>query len=70
VEVESTLARQVRSGSIGEADHLSGAIIREGERLGVPTPAHLRAMDVLQRIAAHPGGAGGRPEFAAELLQR
>ena len=76
--VSSTLAREVARGELGEADHLSGAIIREGARLGVPTPAHMRAMDVLRRIAAHggsegSGGAGargGRPGLARELLQR
>jgi 2-dehydropantoate 2-reductase len=68
--VASTLSREVGRGDLGEAEHLSGAIAREGARLGVPTPAHSRVMIVLRRIAAEPGGLGGRPELARELVQR
>jgi ketopantoate reductase len=68
--VTSTLAREVQRGALGEAEHLSGAIIGEGLRLGVPTPAHERAMGLLRRLAATPGGNAGRPELAAVLLQR
>ena len=68
--VQSTLSREVGRGELGEAECLSGAIIREGARVGVPTPAHARAMEVLRRLAATPGGGGGGLGCAAELLQR
>ncbi len=67
--VVSTLARELGRGELGEADHLCGAIASEGARVGVPTPAHDRAMEVLRRIAGAPGCTGGRPEFARELVQ-
>lgn len=68
--VASTLSREIQRGDLGEADHLCGAIAREGVRVGVATPGHLRAMDILRRIAGEPGGNGGRPELARELVQR
>src|SRR4029077_8520639 len=54
--VASTLAREVHRGDVGEADHLCGAIVREGARVAVPTPTHSRAMDMLRRIARTPRG--------------
>jgi len=68
--VASTLAREVSRGDLGEAEHLCGEIAREGARAGVRTPVHERAMDLLRRVAAAPGGNGGRPELAGELLLR
>jgi ketopantoate reductase len=68
--VASTLSREIRRGDLGEADHLCGAIVREGVRVGVATPGHIRALDILRRIAGEPGGNGGRPELARELVQR
>jgi ketopantoate reductase len=67
--VSSTLSREIRRGDVGEAEHLCGAIILEGARLGMETPAHCRAMDVLRQVAAEPGGNGGRPELASMLIQ-
>lgn len=64
--VESTLARELARGDVGEADQLCGAIVRQGARAGVPTPAHARALEVLGEIARE--GRGGRPELAARLL--
>lgn len=68
--VSSTLAREIVRGELGEAAHLCGAIATEGARLGVATPAHTRAMDVLRQISGTPGGNGGRPDLARQLLQR
>ena len=68
--VSSTLAREIGRGELGEAEHLCGAIATEGARVGVPTPAHERAMDVLRRISRAPGGNGGRPDLARQLMQR
>jgi 2-dehydropantoate 2-reductase len=67
--VASTLSRDIRRGELGEAEHLCGAIVREGARLGVATPAHTTAMEILRLIAAEPGGNGGRPELARRLVQ-
>lgn len=67
--VSSTLAREIVRGELGEAAHLCGAIATEGARLGVATPAHVRAMDVLRQISGTPGGNGGRPDLAGQLLQ-
>jgi 2-dehydropantoate 2-reductase len=67
--VGSTLAGEVRRGECGEANFLCGAIIREGAKLGVPTPAHERAMQVIARIVAGGSLGGGRAEFADDLLQ-
>lgn len=64
--VQSTLARELARGQIGEADYLSGAIVRQGATVGVPTPAHARALEVLHEVAA--GARGGRLEFAARLI--
>ena len=68
--VASTLAREIGRGELGEAEHLCGAIASEGARVGVPTPAHERAMDVLRRISRAPGGNGGRPDLVQQLMQR
>lgn len=67
--VSSTLAREIGRGELGEAEHLCGAIATAGARVGVPTPAHERAMDVLRRISRTPGGNGGRPDLARQLMQ-
>jgi len=73
--VSSTLGREVLRGELGEADHLCGAIIRQGARLGVPTPAHSRAMEVLRKVVSEgplPQGTGTtdrRDERAGELLR-
>ncbi len=69
-QVGSTLSREIRRGELGEAEHLCGAIVLEGARVGMPTPAHSMAMEVLRLIAAEPGGNGGRPELARRLIQR
>ncbi len=67
--VGSTLSREIVRGDLGEAEYLCGAIASEGARVGVPTPAHDCAMNLLRRIAGQPGGNGGRPELARELVQ-
>ena len=67
--VSSTLAREIGRGELGEAEHLCGAITTEGARVGVPTPAHERAMDLLRQISSAPGGHGGRPDLARQLIQ-
>ncbi len=64
--VESTLAREVARGELGEIDQLCGAIARQGEIVGVATPAHRRAIEVLARISRE--GGVGRAEFARELV--
>lgn len=65
-DIASTLSRELKRGTLGEAEYLGGAIIREGQRLGVATPAHDRAMHVLRVIAAE--GRGGAPHRAGELI--
>lgn len=67
--VSSTLAREIGRGELGEAEHLCGAITTEGARVGVPTPAHERAMELLRQISNAPGGQGGRPDLARQLIQ-
>ena len=67
--VSSTLAREINRGELGEAEHLCGAISTEGARVGVSTPAHERAMDLLRQISRAPGGRGGRPDLAQHLIQ-
>lgn len=67
--VSSTLAREIGRGELGEAEHLCGAIATEGARVGVPTPAHERAMALLRQISSAPGGQGGRPDLARQLIQ-
>jgi 2-dehydropantoate 2-reductase len=68
-EVASTLAREVSRGDPGEAEHLCGAIAREGTRVGVPTPAHARALELLRRIASRSGSRSAQPdELLHELL--
>ena len=67
--VSSTLAREIGRGELGEAEHLCGAIASEGARVGVQTPAHERAMELLRQISRAPGGQGGRPDLARQLLQ-
>lgn len=62
--VASTLSREVAGGAIGEADHLCGAIARQGASVAVATPLHERAMVLLRRAAAE---GGGRRSLAAEL---
>lgn len=64
--VQSTLAREIARGELGEADQLSGAIIHQGEAIRVPTPVHTRALEVLRRVARD--GGGGRPALARELI--
>jgi 2-dehydropantoate 2-reductase len=64
--VESTLAREIARGELGEADQLSGAIIRQGAIVGVATPAHSRALDLLHRLAR--SGRCGQPDLACELV--
>lgn len=61
--IQSTLSRELARGELGEAEYLSGAIIREGARVGVQTPAHRRVMDVLAEIAREGrGGSAARLE--------
>ncbi len=67
--VSSTLAREIDRGELGEAEHLCGAIASVGARVGVPTPAHERAMDLLRQISRAPGGQGGYPDLARQLIQ-
>ncbi len=66
--VSSTLAREISRGELGEAVHLCGAITTEGARVGVLTPAHERAMELLRQISRDPGGRGGRPDLAQLLI--
>ncbi|MGH7130719.1 MAG: ketopantoate reductase family protein [Phycisphaerales bacterium] len=63
--VQSTLAREIARGELGEADQLSGAIIHQGMAVRVPTPVHTRALEVLHRVAR---GGGGRPALVRELI--
>lgn len=65
--VQSTLAREIARGELGEADQLSGAIMRQGATVGVATPAHTRVLEVLGRLAR--AGGGGRPALASELMR-
>lgn len=67
-DIASTLSRELQRGQLGEADFLCGAIAREGRARGVATPGHDRVMAVLTRIASQPGGGGGKPEFARDLI--
>lgn len=64
--VESTLAREIARGEIGEADQLCGTIVRQGLHVNVKTPAHIRALEVLGRLARE--GIPGKPEYVRELL--
>ncbi|GAA2754616.1 ketopantoate reductase family protein [Amnibacterium kyonggiense] len=47
----STL-QSLRRGRPTEIDHLSGAVVAEGERLGVPTPVNRRIVEVVHAIEA------------------
>ncbi len=64
--IESTLAREIARGELGEADQLNGAIVRQGAAVGIATPAHTRALELLRRLAFE--GGGGRPDLARELI--
>lgn len=66
--VITALAGDVRRGRPGEIDHLCGAIVRAGERAGVPTPTHRRAIEVVTATAS--GAERPRPALAAALLDR
>jgi 2-dehydropantoate 2-reductase len=45
----STL-QSIRRGVPSEIDHLSGAVVREGRRLGVPTPVNARVVDLVHEV--------------------
>jgi 2-dehydropantoate 2-reductase len=64
--VQSTLAREIARGELGEADQLGGAIIRQGAAVGLATPAHTRILEVLRSLAR--AGGGGRPGLTRELI--
>jgi 2-dehydropantoate 2-reductase len=45
----STL-QSIRRGVPSEIDHLSGAVVAEGRRLGVPTPVNARVVDLVHEV--------------------
>jgi 2-dehydropantoate 2-reductase len=45
----STL-QSIRRGVQSEIDHLSGAVVAEGRRLGVPTPVNVRVVDLVHHV--------------------
>jgi len=49
--VGSTL-QSLRRGRPTEIDHLSGAVVAEGERLGVPTPVNRGIVELVHGIEA------------------
>ncbi|WP_375399555.1 ketopantoate reductase family protein [uncultured Amnibacterium sp.] len=63
----STL-QSIRRGVPTEIDHLSGAVAREGDRLGVPTPVNHRIVDLVHEVADT--GRFLSPDDAAALLLR
>ena len=64
--VQSTLAREITRGDLGEADQFSGAIVRQGAAVGVATPAHTRVLGVLGRLVR---AGGGRRALARQLIR-
>ena len=50
----STL-QSIRRGRPSEIDHLSGAVVEAGQRLGVPTPVNRRIVELVHRIEATGG---------------
>jgi 2-dehydropantoate 2-reductase len=61
----STL-QSIRRGVPTEIDHLSGAVVRAGDRLGVPTPVNARIVGLVHEVAG--SGAFLAPEEAARRL--
>jgi 2-dehydropantoate 2-reductase len=56
-----------------EIDCFNGAIAREGDRLGVPTPANHALTELTEKLAAHPDGRiafRGRPDALVAYLER
>ena len=47
----STL-QSIRRGRPSEIDHLSGAVVAEGERLGVATPVNRRIVELVHEVEA------------------
>jgi 2-dehydropantoate 2-reductase len=61
----STL-QSIRRGRPTEIDHLSGAVVAAGARLGVPTPVNRRIVELVHEVAR--SGAFVPPERAAARL--
>jgi 2-dehydropantoate 2-reductase len=60
----STL-QSIRRGRPSEIDHLSGAVVAEGERVGVPTPVNRRIVELVHEVESSgrfldPGDAAAR----------
>jgi 2-dehydropantoate 2-reductase len=62
----STL-QSIRRGRPTEIDHLSGAVVAAGERLGVPTPVNTRIVELVHEVAA--SGRFLPPDEAARRLR-
>jgi 2-dehydropantoate 2-reductase len=46
------MLQSIEKGSMTEADHVNGAVVRWGERLGVATPVNATLLALLKAIEA------------------
>lgn len=56
-EQRSSTAQDLAAGRRTEIDHLNGYVVRQGERLGIPTPVN-RTLQVLVHLMEADGGGG------------
>jgi 2-dehydropantoate 2-reductase len=47
-ENDSSMLQDIRRGAPTEVDAINGAVVREGERLGVPTPVNRSLWDLVR----------------------
>ncbi|WP_168626311.1 2-dehydropantoate 2-reductase [Cryobacterium sp. BB307] len=62
----TTVLQDWRKGRRGEVNEVNGLVVREGARVGVPTPANQRTLELAARIEA--GELEARPENLELLL--
>lgn len=60
-ENRSSMLQDMDRGSPTEIDALCGAVVREGQRLGVPTPVNRRLWDDVRRLEGRPAASGSDP---------
>jgi 2-dehydropantoate 2-reductase len=58
----TSMLQDVRKGRRPEIDYINGYVVREGERLGVPTPVNAAVTTVLRAVAS-----GEQPRERAQL---
>lgn len=51
----SSMLQDVRKGRPTEIEHITGTLVREGERLGIPTPLHRLLWELIRRRSPRPG---------------